>query len=389
MRNFHTYRFKKILSLILFAGVLLLLLFLSKENFESVKSSVMLFLTSVLPSLFPFILFTEIVLHTDVIDSLSRILGSLFSKLFHVDKNASSAIIIGFLCGFPMGSKAVSTLYEQRKISKKDADVLLTFVNNCNPAFILSTIAIGVFYHMQIGILLLISHLIASLLIGIFYGFKYRHPIIHENGQNLNSFTQKTTNYIKKEESTQPSFFVLLKKSILNAFVTLGNILGFIIIFNLLFHILSVFLTSLQVPPAILATLSGIFEITNGSHAIYLAGLTLNTTICLVSFVLGFSGLCIIAQIYSTICDQGFKLLPLLKAKGLHGILSCLLTYILLMWFPIQDTGVNVFSSMDMTGLQNNEYVQTMKASYLCSAFAIIGILALYYFYQKRRKNRK
>ena len=67
-----------------------------------------------------------------------------------------------------MGAKTVSKLYEDSEISKYEADKLLLFINNCNPAFILSTIGIGIFHNIYIGILLATSHYISSILIGIF-----------------------------------------------------------------------------------------------------------------------------------------------------------------------------------------------------------------------------
>lgn len=385
MKIYKTYNIKTVIKFLLFMITLSFLLILSKQNFESVKDSVMVFITNILPSLFPFILFTEVILHTNMINILSRIFGRIISKVFKVNNNASSAVIIGFLCGFPMGAKTVNTLYTQNKISRKDAKILLSFVNNCNPAFILSTIGVAVFYNIQIGVILLTSHLISAILIGIIYSRIYNTVIIHENSQFLNSFNEKT-NKIKKNISS----FEIIKLSIFNAFKTLSNILGFIIIFNLLFNILYTLFNNLNIDNNIVKFISSIFEVTKGCYNINNITTNLDNRILLTSFALGFSGLCIICQIYSTICDSNFKLRDIVIPKIFHGIISTLITYILLRIITITDVNtVSVFSNIEETQI-NDMYFSNIKFYYLISTLVIIFSLLIYrimlYFNSKRKK---
>ena len=380
MKIYKTYNIKTVIKFLLFVITLSFLLILSKQNFESVKDSVMVFITNILPSLFPFILFTEVILHTNMINILSRIFGRIISKVFKVNNNASSAVIIGFLCGFPMGAKTVNTLYTQNKISRKDAKILLSFVNNCNPAFILSTIGVAVFYNMQIGVILLTSHLISAILIGIIYSRIYNTVIIHENSQFLNSFNEKT-NKIKKNISS----FEIIKLSIFNAFKTLSNILGFIIIFNLLFNILYTLFNNLNIDNNIVKFISSIFEVTKGCYNINNITTNLDNRILLTSFALGFSGLCIICQIYSTICDSNFKLRDIVIPKIFHGIISTLITYILLRIITITDVNTNIEETQI-----NDMYISNIKFYYLISTLVIIFSLLIYrimlYFNSKRKK---
>lgn len=387
MKVYKSYKMSKLLKLTIFFSTLSLLLIFSKTNFNSVKTSVYLFLNNIVPSLFPFIFFTEIILKTDVINLLTKIFGNFISKVFKVNKNSVSSIIIGFLCGFPMGAKTVNTLYENGKITKTDADILLSFVNNCNPAFILSTIGIGIFNNITIGAVLLISHLVSAILIGIIYSRKYistSSNIIHKNTVNCNKSYENNTNI---------NFFYIVKSSILNSFVTLGNILGFIIIFNLISNFTIVFLDEINVSNYITAVLSAIFEITNGCKQISILSIDSITKICIVSFTLGFSGLCILAQIYSTICEQNFKFSHLLKSKLVHGILSCIITYIILIFMDLNFETLNVYNNIENANAEYTYYINNMKTSYLISTFAISIILLIYYILYKykvvKKKGRK
>lgn len=386
MKLYKTYNIKNIIKFLLFVITLLILLVLSKQNFESVKDSVIIFTTNVLPSLFPFILFTEVILHTNIINILSRIFGKIISKMFKINSNSSSAVIIGFLCGFPMGSKTVNTLYTQNKISRRDAKILLSFVNNNNPAFILSTIGVAVFYNMQIGVILLISHIASSILIGMIYSRIYHTDIIHEDVDFLNSFNEKTNKRIENISS-----FEIIKRSIFNAFKTLANILGFLIIFNLLFNIIFTILSKTNIDSNILTLISSIFEVTKGCYNISNINTNLNIRILMVSFALGFSGLCIICQVYSTICESKFKLKDIIIPKIFHGIISTAITYILLRFITITDVKtVSVFSNIEETQI-NDQYFSNIKFYYLISTLIIIFSLLIYrliLFLNKKRKNK-
>ncbi|MEG2348038.1 MAG: hypothetical protein RSB67_00130 [Clostridia bacterium] len=223
MRKIITIKFKKVLSLFIFSIILISLFLLTKENFGCVKESIDTFLSSIFPALFPFILFTEITLQTNILDNLSKVFGIITSKIFKVEKIATLSILLGFLCGFPMGAKAVSNLYEKKLISKRDASKLLTFVNNCNPAFILSTIGVGIFYNLKIGIILLISHYLSAIILGFLSCNNLIPFIIHENELKLNTFNTNKLKTVKKD--TNYDFFYIVKISIINTFKTLLLIL--------------------------------------------------------------------------------------------------------------------------------------------------------------------
>lgn len=306
---------KQIAKAIFFTICLICIFFFQKTNYLSIKSTITIFLESVMPSLFPFILFTNILILSDISKIITRVFKK-YGNLIYVGT-------IGFLCGYPMGAKATYTLYSENKISKKQALFLMSFANNCNPIFVISTIGICVFNNISIGILLLITHYIAALIICI---INFTHnDIIHENMQNLNSFKENSPKKLHK------SMFEILDLSIKSTFITLGNILAFIIIFNLIFSIIETVLLRLNISRDIIYTISGLFEITNGARLIFLnTSFNINIIISLISFILSFSGFSIIFQVYSCIYKIPVKLWHLVKSKLMQGIISSILTYIIL-----------------------------------------------------------
>lgn len=376
MKLYKSYSIKNILNTLIFTVFLLTLLIFSKDNFESVKKSVSIFISNIIPSLFPFIFFTEFILNTDILTTIQNSTGKIFSKLFSVTKKASPAIITGFLCGFPMGAKTVASLYEKDEISREESENLLKFINNCNPAFILSTIGIGILYNIKLGLVLALSHYLASILIGILFCKKHSLNIIHKNEVNLNSFDKINLNL-------KQNLFEIVKKCIKNTLVTLGMILGFMIIFNLLFCILSKFLIMLNINNNVISILSGIFEVTTGVKNVYESSLNLKIKLVFISFLLGFSGLCIICQIYSTISKYKFSFKKLLASKFIHGIFSMGITYILINYTNIFNIDtVNVYSQIDQ--VKRCYYVYNMKKAYLLSTSLIILFLLIYYIIRKK-----
>ena len=376
MKLYKSYSIKNILNTLIFTVFLLTLLIFSKDNFESVKKSVSIFISNIIPSLFPFIFFTEFILNTDILTTIQNSTGKIFSKLFSVTKKASPAIITGFLCGFPMGAKTVASLYEKDEISREESENLLKFINNCNPAFILSTIGIGILYNIKLGLVLALSHYLASVLIGILFCKKHSLNIIHKNEVNLNSFDKINLNL-------KQNLFEIVKKCIKNTLVTLGMIFGFMIIFNLLFCILSKFLIMLNINNNVISILSGIFEVTAGVKNVYESSLDLKIKLVFISFLLGFSGLCIICQIYSTISKYKFSFKKLLASKFIHGIFSMVITYILINYTNIFNIDtISVYSQIDQ--VKRSYYVYNMKKAYLLSTTLIIVFLLIYYIIRKK-----
>ena len=157
MKIYKSYNIKNTIKIILFTISILFLLIFSKDNYNSVKNTVQIYIYSIIPSLFPFIFFTEFILNTDILNTVQNTTGKYIAKFFRVSKRSSPAILTGFLCGFPMGAKTVSYLYDTKQISVKESIKLLSYVNNCNPAFIISTIGIGIMYNIKFGIIFGIS----------------------------------------------------------------------------------------------------------------------------------------------------------------------------------------------------------------------------------------
>ena len=303
---YKTIKINKIIQIMLSFVALYFLISYSNVNFNSVKTTLELFLAKVFPSLFPFILFTEIILKTNILNTISNvIIKKLFKKTkAKINQNIIPIILIGFLCGFPMGAKILSKSYLENKISKKELYILSSFINNCNPIFVISTVGIGIYQNKKIGIYLLLIHYLTSITFGLIYLITYNkfNNIIYDNKQNLNSFSK-----------------------------TLSLVFGFMIIFNLLGAIVSSFCLKFNLNENFSLILKSIFEFTQGiSNVANCNFLNIKIKIIFSSFLINFNGLCVIFQLYSYLHSTKMKLNYVILLKFLLGITSIFITIIFL-----------------------------------------------------------
>lgn len=76
--------------------------------------------------------------------------------------------------------------------------------------------------------------------------------------------------------------------------------------------------------------ISGIVELTNGVEEMsYLENTALNFGF--ISFLIGFGGLSVLFQVYSIIAKENISIKPYFYGKLLQGILSAIITFLLLM----------------------------------------------------------
>ena len=329
---------KKHFFSILFISFILCLIMFSKSNIESAKSGLNLWANSVVPSLFPFFVGTELLYRTNFVNFLGRFFNKFMRPVFNVPGESAIALILGNLSGYPVGAKLACNLLENKQCTKIEAERIISFTNNSGPLFVVGTVGISMFYSKEIGISLLLCHFLASLTVGIFFR-NYK--------KNTDEF-YKTCQEIQKK-SPNISFSNLgeiLGESIKNSINLILTIGGFIVVFSVIISILNESnffdtiakaLTYINIPTNITkAILSGLLEITNGikiASSLKTKSLAINLIIS--SFLLGFGGISIMLQVYSVISKQKLSIKPYLYGKILQALISSIYMFLLLQAFPI------------------------------------------------------
>ena len=152
----HMIKILKLRSMIipaLFVLFSICLVLFSSSNLSAAQNGLSLWATSVIPSLFPFFVATELLSYTNIISILGKCFNKLMKPLFNVRGEGSFAFLMGIISGYPVGAKIACNLRESNTCSKEECERLLAFTNNSGPLFIVGTVGIKMFGSSIIGFL--------------------------------------------------------------------------------------------------------------------------------------------------------------------------------------------------------------------------------------------
>lgn len=159
---------KVLFPLFLFALVLLLLLEPSRY-FLSVKGGLLLFASSVLPSMLPYFFFTKLLTATGCVSALSGSVGRPVGKAYRVAPIASYPLLMSFLSGYPVGARVLADLFEKGLISQEDAARAASFTSTSGSMFVLGSVGAVILKDVGAGIVILVAHYLGALLNGFLY----------------------------------------------------------------------------------------------------------------------------------------------------------------------------------------------------------------------------
>ena len=354
--HFYILKLKRNIIPLLFLTFTMGLLVFSKENLPAVKNGLQLFATSVIPSLFPFFVATELLMHTNIVNHIGNMFNIFMKPIFNVNGKGAFALIMGIISGYPMGAKLAANFRQHNLCSKEECERLLSFTNNSGPLFIIGTVGLGMFGSTTIGLLLFITHLLASFTVGFIFRFwkrnKDSNSLITYTKFTKNNYSKKGNNNLRTTNSKMVNFYNLgevIAESITNSISSILMIGGFIVLFSSVISILNTsgitqIITILLSPifntlgidiSFINGIFTGIFEITNGINfisSIHIKNISIN--IILAAFLLGFGGISILLQVFSIVSKTDLSARPYIIGKILHGFIAGFYTYIFIHFLP-------------------------------------------------------
>lgn len=311
---------KKFLLILLFACAFLYLLCRPQVVLASVRSGLLLWYHSVVPTLLPFMLLTGLLLRLRLLEPLLPFLQRCLAPIFGCSGYGVFAILCGFTAGFPMGAKLTRTLLDQKKISHKEACHLIGFVNNPSPAFLLSYVAADQCQHPELGILLIGNVFGSALLYGILSSFRFRS--VRTDPSRSGSVRAAAIH-----ESPQDCF-ALIDSCIEDAVSATVRIGVYLIVFSMLVDAAaSIPLASTPVGLVLFAAL----ELTNGIHLIAHSTLSFQVQLVLIPALAAFGGCSVIAQSIGIASMDHDMLRSYLKSRPGVVMISCLLSFLILL----------------------------------------------------------
>ena len=341
--NIYTIKLKRNLLPLLFLGFTFCLLIFSKSNLPAVKSGLALWANSVIPSLFPFFVATELLMHTNIITLFGNLLNRFMKPFFNIRGEGAFAFIMGIISGYPVGAKIASNFRQNNICSKEECERLLSFTNNSGPLFIIGTVGILMFKNTTIGILLFITHLLACVTVGFIFRYWKKDKNTFHTTPSSSSISQskKTASFSNLGEILAESItssistilliggFVVIFSSIISIFKASGILNSLTVLFSPVFQFLNIDISFIQ------GFLTGILEITNGINTISsIACKKISLNLIFTAFLLGFGGISILLQVWSITSKTDLSIKPYLYGKLLHGLLAAFYTYLFMNIFP-------------------------------------------------------
>lgn len=288
--------------------LLLFLLVHPEEALLSAKDGMSLWLNVMIPTLLPFLILTGILLKTGNIPQLLEPLAPFWKHFFGISPAGAYVLILGFLCGYPMGAKLAHDLYINHQISQREGEYLLTFSCNASPAFIFSYLFQNILEGKIPPHSLLLILLSADFVCMLFFRFLVYHG---------NTVSSVKPEYRKKETYQQDSTGVILDVSIMSGFETITRLGGYILIFSLLFtgfYHYWPFCSQNKI------LLTSPIELTTGLHQIAQSAFSWKIKYITSMTLTAFGGFCVMFQTKSVL-EEKLSILPYIFAKCLNASL--------------------------------------------------------------------
>ncbi|SHJ43271.1 sporulation integral membrane protein YlbJ [Hathewaya proteolytica DSM 3090] len=306
------------LGILLITSILIFVLIYPETCMEGCSKGLELFVTALFPTLFPFLVLCNILIHFKGEEFYAPYLGPLICKPLKLPSSCSIVILISFLCGYPMGAKYTCSLYENKQITYDNAQRLLNIASNASPLFILGTVSLSILKNSFYGIILLLSNYLSCILMGLLLN-------------NKNS-SHKNNTVLLTNKNALPSFAKAFSMSIDDGISVTIKVGAYVIIFSVLNNLImksQVFnslISSNNIIRVISSFLMSLFELTNGCMLISSINAPVYIKLGLISFAISFSGICIILQVYSIVISHGFSIKKYVIRKLFQGMLSFLIT---------------------------------------------------------------
>lgn len=117
--------------------LLLLMLLNSGAVTEGARYGLLLWYTSVVPALFPFMVLSGLITAGGGVRMLMTPVHALLHRLIPISKNGCYVLVSGLLCGYPMGAKTCADFVREGRITAREGRFLMAICNHPSPMFLL------------------------------------------------------------------------------------------------------------------------------------------------------------------------------------------------------------------------------------------------------------
>ena len=298
---------------------LLLILKNAEIAVEYMHRGLLLCARTVIPSLFPFMILSELIVSGGLGGRLLKILTLPLRFLFGVSAAGGCAILLGLLCGFPIGARCAVRSLERGEISRAEAERVISLSCVPSSAFLISAVGVSLWGNRRFGLALYATVLASTILTGILFNLlDKRLPLPKATSRGSAPPLRGSKLFT---EAVRASTWSML------------TVCAYVVFFSTLVGTLSLSLGRLDLSADVTALLFCIFELSGGVSSASALGNAMSAAV-LCAFAAGWSGLSVHCQLLSVCDGYGISARSYFLAKLLQAILCALLFSLVIRFFP-------------------------------------------------------
>lgn len=331
------------LSLALMVVVLAASMILYPEpSFSAAERGLKVWWDVVLPALLPFFIAAELLMRLGVVHFMAVLCQPIMRPIFNVPGAGSFTMAMGIASGYPLGAALSARLKDEGLANKTEAERLMCFCNTSDPLFMTGAVAVGMFKRADLAGIIIAAHYLSALLVG--FGMRFwklrseKTPPLKSEGSFI--LVRAYSAMRKAQREKGKPFGELLGDAVTQSINTLLSILGFIVLFSVIFELLRIagvtdaisLAISRVVPDSLIPKalheplVSGFFEITIGTSMASQAEAPFVARVAAASAIIAWSGLSVLAQVAAVTQPSGLSVLPYAFARFFQGIMAAFFT---------------------------------------------------------------
>ena len=283
---------------------------------EGMREGLSLCARAVVPALFPSLVLCEALLRGELLQRPLCALSRPIARLLGLCEAGAEAVLLGLLCGFPVGARAAIRAYDRGRIDACECERVFAASGPPSLAFVFGVAAPAVSSARGVGLALCLSVWGSSLLVSILWRLVLSRDRIQKSLR------------IPSPPSPTPPPAKLLTDSVKAATESMLLICAYVVLFTTLCDTLERILSPMGLSETLRAILIAPLELSTG--ILRAATLPSATRACLCASLAAWSGVSIHCQLLSLIDRRPIPIGRYLLAKGAQALLSPLLFSLML-----------------------------------------------------------
>ena len=240
------------------------------------------------------------------------------SRLFDLPAASLVALILGSVCGFPMGVVSAAGLKRRGLLTKRQAERLAAVSNNAGPAFVTEVIGASFFGSRRFGARLFVLQLASALVLGTAY------LAVSAKKRQGNDTAAGEAPAVSAPGASRLT--VIFTEAVGQATLGVIRVCGFVVFFSVLVDAVALLFPALS--ETALAAISCVLEFTTGCRLAATVKGRLGAAMC--AFAVGFSGVSVLAQSAAFAFSEGIGMKRTLVFKLAEGFLCAAAGYFIL-----------------------------------------------------------